>query len=155
MRARPHRAVGGPGRRRRLRADGAIYAAPATTSVRNRSVQPRLTPGDLEAFHHKLLARETQLRRAAGAADTNVNSAQLERNLHELREIDAALERINGGTYGFCLRCGKPLDRARLELFPDTRFDLGCMENEEIEHEEQHTTVERPVIGKPRGASPP
>jgi DnaK suppressor protein len=101
-----------------------------------RAMKSNLMSGDLEHFQQKLLARETLLRQAApedGAA--GAGHPQLERNLHELREIDAALERIAAGTYGLCLRCGKPVDRARLELFPAARFDMSCMENEELEHE--------------------
>ncbi len=98
-----------------------------------------LTPGDLEYFQQKLRARETLLRRAteasAASGMTGAANPQLERDLHELRELEAALRRIDAGTYGSCLRCGKPMDRARLELFPAARFDIGCMENEELEHE--------------------
>jgi hypothetical protein len=104
-------------------------------------MQSNLTPGDFEALQHELLERRTQLHRcttgAPGAAPT---AAQLERDLHELGEVDAALERIEAGTYGFCLRCGKPMDRARLRLFPAARFDICCMENEETEHERQDAT---------------
>jgi hypothetical protein len=117
-------------------------------------VQSHLTRGDLEHFQLKLLARETQLRRATANADVD-SGAQLERNLHELREVDAALERLNAGTYGFCMRCGKPMDRARLELFPAARFDMCCMENEEIEHERRHAGLDEPLTGKRSGAPPP
>ncbi len=99
-----------------------------------------LPSGDLERYQQRLLTRESELRRSIGqedpsAPDAEFHSAHLERDLHELQEIDAALERIGAGTYGFCLRCGKPLDRARLELFPAARFDICCMEYEEAEHE--------------------
>lgn len=98
-----------------------------------------LTCGDLEFFQQRLLAREAELRRSISDGDPAVpdaefNSAHLERDLHELREIDAALERIGAGTFGCCLRCGRPMERARLELFPAARFDICCMEYEEAEH---------------------
>jgi RNA polymerase-binding transcription factor DksA len=118
-------------------------------------VQSNVTLGDLEPLQLKLLARETHLRHATAVSDSDINSAQLERDLHELREIDAALERMHSGTYGFCIRCGKPLDRARLELFPAARFDMCCMEDEEIDHEHRHAVPESPLIGKPHGAPPP
>ncbi len=119
-----------------------------------RSVQSTLTRRDLQHFQLKLLRRETQLRPATAGADRE-SGAQLERNLHELREIDAALERIGAGTYGFCMRCGKSMDRARLELFPAARFDMCCMENEEIEHEQRHAARDAPSTGKSSGAPPP
>jgi RNA polymerase-binding transcription factor DksA len=35
-----------------------------------------------------------------------------------LSEIDAALGRIEGGTYGTCVRCGKQIAPERLEAYP-------------------------------------
>jgi len=35
-----------------------------------------------------------------------------------LSEIDAALERIDRGTYGKCTACGRPIDEGRLEARP-------------------------------------
>jgi RNA polymerase-binding protein DksA len=37
---------------------------------------------------------------------------------HLLGEIDAALARIEEGTYGLCTSCGKPIGRERLEALP-------------------------------------
>ncbi len=36
----------------------------------------------------------------------------------ELHEVDAALERLETGTYGICVDCGQPIDRERLEVVP-------------------------------------
>jgi RNA polymerase-binding protein DksA len=35
-----------------------------------------------------------------------------------LTEIEAALKRIDDGTYGTCARCGKPIGEERLEAIP-------------------------------------
>ncbi|MDM7255691.1 MAG: TraR/DksA C4-type zinc finger protein [Paracoccus sp. (in: a-proteobacteria)] len=40
----------------------------------------------------------------------------------ELRQIDAALARIEEGEYGFCVTCGAEIEPARLELLPATPF---------------------------------
>ena len=37
---------------------------------------------------------------------------------HVLVEIEAALERIEAGTYGRCVTCGRPIDGERLEAVP-------------------------------------
>ena len=44
----------------------------------------------------------------------------------ELRRIDAALLRLNEGTYGICQECGKDILEARLDLLPDTPFCKDC-----------------------------
>ncbi len=44
-----------------------------------------------------------------------------------LREIDAALRKINQGTYGTCERCGRPIAKARLEVVPHARICMRCL----------------------------
>ena len=46
--------------------------------------------------------------------------------LAELKRIDAALDRIEVGTYGTCVSCEEPISDARLELLPDTPFCKTC-----------------------------
>jgi DnaK suppressor protein len=38
--------------------------------------------------------------------------------VHLLEKIDAALRRIEDGTYGTCVVCGKPIGEERLEAIP-------------------------------------
>lgn len=40
----------------------------------------------------------------------------------EIRAIDAALARIEAGTYGECVTCGEPISEDRLDLLPYTPF---------------------------------
>jgi RNA polymerase-binding transcription factor DksA len=44
-----------------------------------------------------------------------------------LANIDAALERIEDGTYGLCLACGKPIAEERLDAFPYVAY---CIEDQ-------------------------
>ena len=48
------------------------------------------------------------------------------RDLSELRQIDAALARINDGTYGECVKCGKKISAERLDAVPATPFCVAC-----------------------------
>ncbi len=43
-----------------------------------------------------------------------------------LNYIDAALARIERGTYGVCISCGKLIDKRRLEAVPHTQLCLAC-----------------------------
>jgi len=49
-----------------------------------------------------------------------------DRQTHLIDEIDEALQRIEDGTYGQCVRCGKPLDEERLRAMPTARYDAEC-----------------------------
>ena len=41
-----------------------------------------------------------------------------------LTEVRAALKRIEDGTYGQCVVCGRPIPEKRLEAIPWARFDV-------------------------------
>jgi RNA polymerase-binding transcription factor len=43
-----------------------------------------------------------------------------------IEDIDEALQRIEDGTYGQCVRCGKPLDEERLKAMPTAKYDAEC-----------------------------
>ncbi|MEJ7761249.1 MAG: TraR/DksA C4-type zinc finger protein [Thermomicrobiales bacterium] len=43
-----------------------------------------------------------------------------------LSEANGALGRLDEGTYGICVRCGKPIDPERLEAFPWVQYDVEC-----------------------------
>jgi len=43
-----------------------------------------------------------------------------------IADIDQALMRIDEGSYGVCVRCGKPIDERRLEALPTARYDAAC-----------------------------
>lgn len=44
----------------------------------------------------------------------------------QLDDIDAALAKLDGGTYGVCDDCGEPISPARLEARPEARFCVDC-----------------------------
>jgi len=41
-------------------------------------------------------------------------------------DIDQALMRMEEGSYGMCVRCGREIDERRLEAVPTARFDAAC-----------------------------
>jgi DnaK suppressor protein len=50
---------------------------------------------------------------------------------HLLASIDEALGRIDAGTYGSCLRCGKPIGDERLAALPYAAKCIECKRLEE------------------------
>lgn len=44
----------------------------------------------------------------------------------KVAEIDAALGRVEAGTYGTCEACGQPIPEARLEAVPEATLCVGC-----------------------------
>src|SRR2546428_2387730 len=50
---------------------------------------------------------------------------------HTLTQVEEALTRVEDGTYGRCLRCGNPIDFARLKVLPYATLCIRCKELEE------------------------
>lgn len=49
-----------------------------------------------------------------------------DRESHLIQDIDEALGRIENGTYGQCVRCGKPLSEERLKAMPTAKYGPEC-----------------------------
>ncbi len=49
-----------------------------------------------------------------------------ERNEQQLEAIEAALARMAAGTWGACLRCGRPIAPERLEALPWAAHCIEC-----------------------------
>jgi DnaK suppressor protein len=60
--------------------------------------------------------------------------AQLGRQEQELREVQAARQRMRTGSYGLCDTCGEPIGLGRLRARPEARFCLQHEEQWEKEH---------------------
>ena len=56
----------------------------------------------------------------------DVGLAEIDRDLDELRAIDAALVRVADGSYGVCEACDKPIDLRRLNLTPQALRCIDC-----------------------------
>ena len=88
-------------------------AAPASATVTlDQSSVGRLSR--MDALQGQAMALETERRRA-----------------REIQRIDAALKRIEDGTYGFCEETGDPIGLARLDARPIATLSLEAQESHE------------------------
>ena len=84
--------------------------------------------GDLAEIEDKLddpMPKDWEDRASERQGD-EVLEALGQADLDELRRIDAALERINAGTYGVCVRCGEDISEERLDAVPTTPLCRNC-----------------------------
>jgi len=58
--------------------------------------------------------------------------ALIEQARDHLGAIDAALRRIEDGTYGKCVDCGRPIEPARLEAVPWTPYCRADQEKHDV-----------------------
>ena len=84
------------------------------------------------ALRDQILVRRERLRAAQGRLDA---AAQVE---GLLREVDAALERLDGGSLGVCETCDDPIEHDRLMADPLVRFCLDHLtpaETQALQHD--------------------
>jgi RNA polymerase-binding protein DksA len=120
-----------------------------------------LNPDDLHRLRQRLDEREAELRaevrgvreeeaeRPSAIARTQqgdfgeqgeehirgeVRYAEQERDIAELRDIDEARERLEGGTYGECVDCGVEIPRERLMAQPTAKRCVACQTAFERQH---------------------
>ena len=123
----------------------------------------RIEPRRMEVLHRSLVDRAAQLREEIRAAlvrsdseqyrqiaaevhdleddsfadlMVDVNLAEIDRDLEELRAVDAALRRMAEGRYGDCAECGQTIEFERLQAAP---FATRCFPCQSV-HERTHYT---------------
>jgi RNA polymerase-binding protein DksA len=65
---------------------------------------------------------------AAQLGNVAVVSALENEAVQHLGEIEAALQRLDNGTYGICVGCGEPIGAARLKVRPAATQCRDCAE---------------------------
>src|SRR5712691_11148884 len=122
---------------------------------------PSLTPDEIQKFKQRLQQRRQQLIQEIHAnrvdtdnknfsdmtggvrdagdeslaiqlSDLNISSA--EKQVTELRQVEAALQRIDEGTYGKCIDCGGDIPVQRLEVYPTAERCTYCQTRWENMH---------------------
>ena len=63
---------------------------------------------------------------ATATLDREIDYTLEENSTQVLGEIDAALLRIDAGTYGTCTSCGEEIPAARLEAYPWASLCIDC-----------------------------
>ncbi len=56
---------------------------------------------------------------AGDSVDADNQNALLENSADQRAQVEAALARIDAGTFGTCVDCGQPIPEARLEVRPE------------------------------------
>lgn len=69
--------------------------------------------------------------RAVGDALADLNLAMIDRQVREIRDIEAALARFKDGSFGICSDCGKEIGYERLLAYPTAKRCIGCQQQRE------------------------
>jgi RNA polymerase-binding transcription factor DksA len=104
-------------------------SAPQTAELKaqlaSRLTELRARVAHLDAELHQPLSADWEEQ----AVDMEVQDAvegQEKAALAEIRRIEAAISRIEAGTYGECVSCGKAIKPQRLEVLPTAAKCITC-----------------------------
>lgn len=65
------------------------------------------------------------------------NLAILDRHIDEIRDIEAALQRIRRDEYGVCIDCGEAVSFPRLMAYPTAKRCIVCQEQREKQYAQE------------------
>ncbi len=85
----------------------------------------------LENLQEENVAQPDLTDRASSETDRTIELRARDRQRKLISKIDAALERIDNGTYGFCEETGEPISIKRLEARPIAVLSLEAQERHE------------------------
>lgn len=68
----------------------------------------------------------------------DLNLAVIDRHINQLRDIEAALARIQDGAYGACADCGEDIELKRLRVHPTADRCRDCQARYEGSHVQPH-----------------
>jgi DnaK suppressor protein len=111
-----------------------------------------MTKSETNLFRKTLESRQTELRnenksreaietdsspdeldRIQHASEREYAIGSLERNFSRLREVTAALRRMDAGTFGVCGKCEEEISLKRLAAVPWAPFCIVCQEAADLE----------------------
>jgi RNA polymerase-binding protein DksA len=95
-------------------------------AVLREEIRQTLLKSDSE--HHRQIAGSVHDLEDESFADliVDVGLAEIDRDLEELRAVEAALLRVADGSYGRCEVCDKPIDLQRLKAAPQALRCYDC-----------------------------
>ncbi len=110
----------------------------AERSRLRQDIRDELTKSDNEQY--AALAGQVHDSGDESVADllSDVNTAMISHSIKELREVEAAQERLREGTYGSCEECGEAIPYERLKAYPAARLCIADQERYEKAHPESH-----------------
>jgi len=71
---------------------------------------------------------------ASADAMAGLDLAEAQRDIQELRDVDAARGRLAAGNYGICIDCGEEIADARLRAYPTATRCTECQTGYEKRH---------------------
>jgi DnaK suppressor protein len=124
-----------------------------------------MTKSEVNRFRKVLEARQSELakvlrnregiaiEKSADALDEVQHAAErelairnLDRDSHLLRNVRAALQRMDDGSYGTCLRCDEEISPKRLDAVPWAGYCIRCQEIADRDNGESVESIDELLV---------
>jgi DnaK suppressor protein len=103
------------------------------SGIRNReALAIETSPDDLDRIQH--------------ASERDYAMSYLERNSRRLRDVHAALGRMDAGMFGICTNCEDTINPKRLAAVPWTSFCIVCQEAADLEQKTSWSEMEPSLV---------
>ena len=79
---------------------------------------------------------------SVGDALADLNAARIDRQIEEIRDIEATRKRMKGGAFGICVDCGDAIAFDRLLAYPTAKRCIRCQE----QHDKTFAVEGRPSL---------
>lgn len=96
-------------------------------ALRGLLVAERAVQAGLRTEHEALVAQVRDLTDPDSVLERELAEAGAAWAAETVAAVEHALDRLEGGTYGWCERCGTPMPLERLEAIPSARVCVACL----------------------------
>jgi len=100
----------------------------ASLRARREALLQRVNVLEMAVRHHQEALDDDFAEQAVQRQNDEVLSALDENSIAELRQINAALKRLEEGHFGICVACGNEIPVERLEIIPFAECCIDCAE---------------------------
>ncbi len=94
-------------------------------------IRDELAASDVQHYRDLAGAVTDTADEALASALVDVDAAIMDRHVRELRDIEAARERMANQTYGICIDCGDAVPYERLAAYPTAKRCVRCQQRRE------------------------
>ena len=101
---------------------GMLHDAKEDILIKTKS---KIASGDIKLDTNEMADEVDQ---ATAAIEQSLTLKLLDRDRHQLNEIERAIDKVAVGDFGYCEGTGDPIPKRRLELSPWTRYSVKYQE---------------------------
>lgn len=94
-------------------------------------IEEKLEGSEYEGYLERMMDGQELADQAVINTLYDIDLADIDRHINEVRDVEAALLRVKSGKYGLCTDCSDPIGYERLHAYPIAKRCYAC----QLDHE--------------------